>query len=243
MKKIFSLLLLGLFLTGCMEVETKVTLGNDDTGTIFYRVAIEQNDDLESDDELESPFEKYPGAEVKELEYEKNGKIYKGFEAIVPFNSLEELNDILSDGNVGEDDADDIVFTREDNKVTASSQSNIDGYEEAQEFLEALAFELTIVIEGEIESHNADEADETTNTLTWYTESWFRDGIKLSYVTDGLVEVIPEGPIPIEEEEVLVPLPKPEEPEESFVEKLNFPIIGGVVLAIGAGFIIYKKMK
>ncbi len=243
MKKIILFLAAVFVFTGCLDVLTEITIDNNDQGEIIYTTAMVYDEEMEFLDDSENEFADYEGAVIREIEYEKNGQLYKGEEVTIKFDSLAELNEVLI-MIYGDEDESEVAFKRDGNRVNVSVPSDADEFEEMfdgseEELYEIYDFQFTVQIEGVVIENNADHFDERTNTLTWETKNWLQNGVNLVYDTG---DTAGDETAPIVDEEETEPVTEiDDDSESSGLNPIHLGIIAGGALVIGA--IVYFKKK
>ncbi len=245
MKKILITMFVCLFLSGCLDVKTEITIRDDDSGTIVYTVAMAHDEETEFLEESENAFADYEGASIKEIEYRKNDLLYEGEEVTINFNSLEELNEILLVIFEGTDDSQ-VKATRNGNRVTIFVPSDPEEFDEMfgeseVDLSEIYDFQFIVQVEGTVVENNADQFNQNTNIMTWKTENFFQNGINLVYDTSGDPQPIIDDNGEDEIEGSIDDDNDDKEGEKESMNLMHLAIIAGGAAAIGA--IVYLKRK
>lgn len=245
MKKLVILLVAGLLLTGCFDVKTEISIDNNDTGRLVYTTAIVYDEEMEFLEDSENEFTDYEGAVIRDVEYTKNGDVYTGEEVTIEFNSLEELNEVLLMIFGGEEAEGNIAFERVGDRVSVFLPSDSDEFEEMfdgseEEIYDIYDFQFIVQVEGTVIEHNADNFNESTNTLTWETQNWLQNGVDFVYDTGVGSPDISEPIIDEDDSEAITEEESDTDRETSSFNPLHLAIIGGAALIIG-GIVYFKK--
>ncbi len=201
MKKIGAIILgmALLLITGCMDMKMDINIKNNDTGQItmtmaFAETLFDDDDDFSINpqqmiDELEEHWEE-ENAAVSDYNFKKEDVNYIGKKISIQFQSLEELNNLMTEMMIDEDNEemnitgeDTIQFARNGDQVTIKLPGDPESGEEAAMMASFLDYTVNITLEGEIISHNATQVDENKNTLTWTLVPLLKNGINVTYNT------------------------------------------------------------
>lgn len=182
-------------LSGCMNVSMDITINNDDTGKIEYTVGYEESFYESSEVEMDNNIkDTIPEAKVENINYQKGDKTYIGQKATINFDSIDELNEVItkmneSTENEEEDEETSDVSTpslkavREGDKVKITLPADQTSYEQTKMYLSYIDYSLNIKVDGKVLNHNANKVEEATNTYIWTVSTMLQEGIIFEYQT------------------------------------------------------------